>query len=148
MSVFFDINLYRPILIMIIWDGKFSFGISIIDKEHRKFIDVINKAFVAKEHNDNPEASKELLKEMTNYAIPHFATEEAYMIDFNYPGYQDHKEEHHDFIRTTLANLREVIKDDCQIANEKLEYIKRWLVNHIQVTDRKYIDCFKRNGLK
>ncbi len=133
---------------MIKWDNKISFGISIIDKEHRKFIDVINRAFVAKEQNDNPKEVQKLLKEMTNYTITHFATEEAYMIKFNYPEYKYHKEEHHDFSMTTIANLRKIIKGDYQITNEKLEYLKRWLVNHIQVTDRKYIDCFKRNGLK
>ncbi len=148
MSVFFDINLYRPILKMIIWDDKFSFGISIIDKEHRKFIDVINKAFVAKEQNDNPKEVQALLKEMANYTITHFATEEAYMIKFNYPEYKYHKGEHHDFSMTTIANLRKVIKGDYQIANELLEYLKQWLVNHIQGTDRKYIDCFKKKGLK
>ncbi len=148
MSVFFDINLYRPILKMIEWDDNFTFGISIIDKEHRQFIDFINKAFVAKEHNDNPEASKELLKEMTDYSLTHFATEEAYMIKFKYSGYKYHKKEHHDFTMTASANLRKVIKGDYQIINEKLLYLTGWLLNHIQVTDRKYIDCFKRNGLK
>jgi hemerythrin len=57
-------------------------------------------------------------------------------------------EEHHDFNMTTIANLRKVIKGDYQITNEKLEYLKRWFVNHIQGTDKKYIDCFKKNGLK
>ncbi len=133
---------------MIEWDDKYCFGISIIDKEHKKFIDVINKAFVAKEHNDNPEEVKEVLKEMTNYALEHFSTEEAYMIKFKYPEYKYHKKEHHDFSMTTLANLRKLIKGDYQIANEKLEYLKRWLINHIQGTDKKYVDCFKENGLK
>jgi len=48
-------------------------GISIIDKEHRKFIDIINKAIIAKEHNDNPEEIRkelmEVIEEMTEYAL-------------------------------------------------------------------------------
>ena len=123
-------------------------GISIIDKEHRKFIDIINKAIIAKEHNDNPEEINEVLREMANYTHTHFATEEAYMIKFNYPGYKYHKEEHHDFTMTASANHRKVIKGDYQIINENLLYLIGWLLNHIQVTDRKYIDCFKRNGIE
>ena len=133
---------------MIEWDDKYSLGISIIDNEHRKFIDVINKAYVAKEQNDNPKEVQNLLKVMTDYSVSHFTTEEAYMLKYNYPEYKYHKEEHHDFTMTTLANLRKVIKGDYQIANELLEYLKQWLVNHIQGTDRKYIDCFKMKGLK
>ena len=85
---------------------------------------------------------------MTNYALTHFKTEETYMIEFNYPQYQDHKDEHHDFAMKTIAYLDKVIKGDYQIANDILEDFKSWLVNHIQVTDRKYIDYFKRNSLK
>ncbi len=133
---------------MIEWDDKYSVGISIIDKGHKKFIDTINKAIIAKEHNDNPEKVKEVLREMTNYVLTHFKTEETYMIEFNYPEYQYHKEEHHDFAMKTIAYLDRVIKGDYQIANEILEYLKRWLINHIQGTDRKYIDCFNKNGLK
>ena len=54
---------------------------------------------------------------MTNYALTHFSTEETYMIGFNYPGYQDHKEEHHDFSMKTIAYLDREIKGDYQIAN-------------------------------
>ncbi len=48
------------------WDAKYSVGVSIIDEEHRKFIDIINKAIVAREQSDNPERVKEVLQEMTN----------------------------------------------------------------------------------
>ncbi len=136
---------------MIEWDDKYSFGISIIDKEHRNFFDVVNKSFDAMEQNYNPETIKEVLKEMTNYALEHFSTEEAYMIKFKYPEYKYHKKEHHDFTMTIIVNLREVIeviKGDYQIIKDTLLYIIGWLLNHIQDTDRKYIDCFNRNGLK
>ncbi len=133
---------------MIEWGDKYCFDISIIDKEHKKFIDIINKAIVAREQSDNQEEIKEVLKEMTDYALTHFKTEEIYMKKFNYPEYQDHKEEHHYFAIKTIAYLGKVIKGDYQIANEILEHLKQYLVNHIQVTDKNYVGCFKENGLK
>ena len=133
---------------MIEWDDKYSVGISMIDEEHKKLIDIINKAIFAKRHNDNPEEINEVLREMANYTHTHFATEEAYMKEFNYAGYKYHKEEHHDFTKKTIAYLSKVIQGDYQIANELIEYLKKWIVHHIQVTDRQYIDCFKKNGLK
>ncbi len=133
---------------MIEWDDKYCVGISIIDKYHRKFIDTINKAIIAKENSGDPEKVKELLREMTNYALTHFKTEESYMIEFNYPEYQDHKEEHRVFAMKTIAYLDRVINGNYQIACDILEDLKSWLVNHIQGTDQKYIDCFIKNGLK
>ena len=67
---------------------------------------------------------------------------------FNYPEYQDHKEEHRGFSTEIITYTYKVIKGDYQFTNEIIKYLKWWLVNHIQVTDKKYIECFKKNGLK
>jgi len=133
---------------MIEWEDKFSVGISMIDEEHKKLIGILNKAVYAKGHNVNPEELKEILREMTDYTLTHFTTEEAYMRAFNYSEYQDHKEEHRDFSTKIIVYTYKVIKGDYQFADELIEYLKQWLVNHIQVCDRQYFDCFKKNGLK
>jgi len=129
-------------------NDKYNVNISIIDENRKKFISIIDKAVVAKQQNNNSEKVKDVLKEMTMYALSHFSTEEAYMIEFNYPEYQYHKEEHHDFSIRTIAYLNRVINGDYQISGEILEYLQQWLASHIQVTDRKYIECFNKNGLK
>ncbi len=133
---------------MIEWDDKYSVGVSIIDKQHKKLIDIINKAITAKQHNNNPEELSEILYDITIYAFEHFNTEEAYMKKFEYPEYQFHKKGHSDFYIKTLAYSNRGIKGDCQITDDILEYLQQWLVGHIQVTDKEYIKCFRKNGLK
>jgi len=133
---------------MIEWDDKYSVGISIIDKHHKQLVDIINDAIVAKQHSDDPEKVMEVLDEMALYAQEHFKTEESYMLKFHYPEYQYHKEEHRNFSHKTIAYRNKVMHGDSQIANEVLEYLKKWLVGHIQVTDKKFVTCFKDNGLK
>ena len=88
---------------MIKWDDKYSVGILKIDEEHKTLIDILNKAIFAKEHNDNPEEIREVLRGMTNYSLTHFKAEETYMKEFNYTEYQDHKEEHRGFYIETIA---------------------------------------------
>jgi|TARA_B100002003_G_C13797846_1_gene394014 hemerythrin-like metal-binding protein len=133
---------------MIEWNDKFSVNVSIIDEEHKKLIDIINKAFVAKQHGSNPEEILEILNDMVEYAQKHFKTEETYMIEFNYPEYQDHRKEHHAFCIRTLSYHTSVTLGEYQDANEVLEYVKQWWVNHIQKTDKRYTSCFKKHGLK
>ncbi len=133
---------------MITWEEKDSMDILRIDDEHKQFIDIINKAIATMEHNDNPEELREVLYGITMYAMIHFSTEETYMMEFNYPEYQAHRNEHIDFSEKTLAYCNRVADGDSHFTNEIFESLKQWLVNHIQVTDKKYIDCFKRNGLK
>ncbi len=133
---------------MVEWEDKFSVGISGIDEEHKKLIGILNKAIIASEHNGNTVETLELLGDMIEYSRKHFSMEEAYMLKFKFPEYQLHKNEHLDFTDKTIMNYHNFISGDYQTANEILEYLKQWLVNHIQVTDKKYIDCFKKNGLK
>ncbi len=133
---------------MIEWSDKYSVGISKIDYEHKQFIDIINKAIATKEHNDNPEELKEILYGITTHKTIHFSTEETFMTEFDYPEYKSHLEEHSDFCKKMIAYCNRVSDGDYQIVNEILVYLKQWLVNHILVTDKKYIECFKRNGLR
>jgi hemerythrin len=133
---------------MIEWDDNYSVNVSIIDEQHKKLIDIINKAITAKRHNDRPEEISEILYDMTVYAYEHFKIEEAYMKKYEYPEYEFHKNEHTGFyIKTLVYNNREY-KGDNQITDDILEYLQQWLVGHIQITDKKYTDCFNKNGLK
>ncbi len=79
---------------MIEWDDKYSVGISIIDNEHKKLIGIMNKAIVLEQNSSNPKEITEVLNEMNKYAQTHFATEETYMVKFNYPDYEQHRKEH------------------------------------------------------
>ncbi|MDP6924193.1 MAG: bacteriohemerythrin [Candidatus Scalindua sp.] len=133
---------------MIEWDKKYCVGISRIDNDHKRYIDTLNKLIHLKKNNETPDGIKQVLREMTNYVLTHFKTEETYMLEFEYPEYQDHKNEHHDFAMKIISYLDKVVNGEYEIAYEILEDLKSWLVNHIQSTDLKYIDCFIKNGLK
>jgi hemerythrin len=132
---------------MIKWDDKYSVDISLIDEQHKKLFELINKADLVEKFSNNPKDVLAVLDQMTEYAISHFEAEECYMKEFNFTGYEPHRNEHIDFTNTAIEYKNRVVDGDYQITNEILEYLKQWLVNHIQVTDKKYIDCFKRNGL-
>ena len=133
---------------MIEWTDKFSVDVSIIDEEHKTLIDIFNKAIIAYEHNDNIEETKDILNDMIEYTSMHFLTEESYMLKSKFPEYQSHRNEHLDFTNKTIMSYHDLISGDNQKANKVLDYLKQWLAYHIQVTDKQYIDYFKKNGLK
>ena len=133
---------------MIKWDDKYSVGISMIDEEHKKFIDILNKATYVKQYENSPRAITEILVEMTVYAQEHFKTEETYMIDFKYYDYKSHKDEHNNFCNLTSEYIKKLMDGEIRIMDEILEDLTQWLFNHIQVTDKRYVACFNENGLK
>ena len=134
---------------MIKWDNKYSVNVSMIDEQHKKFIDIINKAtHVQKYNNKRPSAISEILIEITAYARKHFRTEETYMNDFKYYDYKSHKDEHNSFSKRIPSYWQELADNNFKVIDAILEHLKWWLTNHIQGTDKKYVDCFNENGLK
>ena len=122
---------------MIERNKKFGMGISIIDEDHKKLRDIINKAIVAKKQNYNSGKTKEVLNKMVEYKHKHFSTEEAYMIKFKFSEYQLHRNELLNFLDSTIASYNDLTMDNYHFINEILEFLKQWLVNNIQGTDTK-----------
>ena len=134
---------------MIKWNNKYSVNVSMIDEEHKKFVDIINKATHAQKYSSKrPSEISEILIEITTYALRHFRTEETYMIDCKYYDYKSHKDEHNRFSKIIPNYWQELADNNFKVIDAILEHLKWWLTHHIQGTDRKYIDCFMENGLK
>ncbi|MBS1259116.1 MAG: Bacteriohemerythrin [Candidatus Scalindua arabica] len=133
---------------MIKWDNKNSENVSMIDEGHKKFIDIINKAtHVQKSNTKRPIAISEILLEITEYARKHFRTEETYLIDCKYCDYKSHKDEHNSFSKRIPGYWQELADNKLEVIDAILEHLKWWLNNNIQSTDKKYVECFRKNGL-
>jgi hemerythrin len=132
---------------MIKWENRFSVNVSKIDEDHKLFILIINKVIVAKQENNKHEIISDALNEMTAYAISHFKSEEGYMLDLDYPEYQQHKNEHKVFLKTTVDFCKRVMNRDSNIIDDLCEFIEQWLLEHIQGTDKKFSECFNKNGI-
>lgn len=130
------------------WDKSFSVNVLRFDEEHKNIILIINRLNAAIQKNNEREKVSDALNEMTSYARNHFKTEEDYMRRFGYPEYELHKEEHREFIKTTVGFCKSVMNGNGNIAFDLLEYLKQWLANHIQGTDKRYTECFNKNGVK
>ena len=132
---------------MIEWDDEFSVGISIIDEKHKKLVDIINIAIVAKEQNYNSDKTKEVFNEMVEYTYKQFSTEEGGMLNFNLSRYLYYRSELLNFMDSTIASYKDLAMDNYQLINETLEFLKNWFVDHILETDKKYINCSNEKSL-
>ena len=102
------INYFFMLKYIYIYDGgkaMFTFtndcliGISEIDEEHKKLFELITKIDTTVKRNDDPISNAMLLiNELKQYAVTHFAHEEAYMERINDPELKRQKKEHAAFI--------------------------------------------------
>lgn len=136
---------------LIPWKDEFALGIEEIDEQHKRMLSIINKLFTLFEdekYNDQDEINK-IIKEMTDYANYHFATEEKYFDIFNYEKKAAHLEIHNQY-RLKISNWHKCYQELCdrKVFFEISGYLQDWWTWHINNTDREYVAFFKANGVK
>ncbi|MFH0863165.1 MAG: bacteriohemerythrin [Candidatus Altiarchaeota archaeon] len=132
------------------WSPELSMGIEKIDDQHRRFVDLVNRLDKAVQEGDYQKAIKAATPGILDYSKTHFATEEDYMLRFDYSGYQEHKLEHAIFKEKIEAFLSDYKKDPSnprKTATELHAFLTDWLREHLSQVDRHYVKCFKKNGL-
>lgn len=118
------------------WDTSMSVGVEELDEQHKKLIDIINEAYTAIQKHDEP-AMVDIIDKMREYALLHFATEEALMREQGFPDLQAHKYQHAKF----NSDVNEFKKKQFERTNlsQIFVYLSRWLTNHIMEEDKKYM---------
>lgn len=117
------------------WDSLYNTNIPVIDGQHKLLLSYINKLHRGMQKGCDKKLLLEILDDLTGYAFSHFATEEIFFSRTAYPLTARHIEVHQGF-RKTVTELREAVLDDKAFIDiALLEYLKTWLVDHIQQMD-------------
>lgn len=123
---------------MFIFTEDCMIGVDEIDAEHKKLFELISNVDKALKGNENAiENAVLLINELKQYAVNHFAHEEAYMEKINDPELNRQKKEHATFVeKINTYNFSDVTEESAkEIVLELLEYLSRWLMGHILGSD-------------
>ncbi len=121
------------------WTPNLSVGVTSIDQQHKTLFDKANELFEAGKNNKTKEFISEMLDFLDAYTKQHFQSEEAYMLSINYPGYNDQKKLHTDFI-AALANLKkeyDASGGNIIVILNANQMVVDWLLKHISIEDKK-----------
>ncbi len=121
------------------WNDNFNTGISKIDEQHRKLVQLLNMlASHVAFHSDIP-ALNIIFEELADYAVYHFQTEEEIWHEYlpDDPSESSHKAVHDSFV-TQVLKLKnaESSKSTDKVIEEVLAFLTRWLASHILENDR------------
>lgn len=135
---------------LIFWKDEFALGIKEIDEQHKNILALINKLydlFDSKKFKEQTEVDG-IIKELSDYAIYHFETEEKYFELFGYEKTNEHIEVHNQY-RTRIEEWRKRYNEskDEKIFFEISTFLHDWWVWHINNTDREYVPFLKANGV-
>jgi hemerythrin len=121
------------------WDNSFSVGFGPIDDQHKELVKMTNELFQACEQGviAADMAFLQTMKRALNYAETHFADEEGYMLKANYPYLDEQKDQHEDFVAEVQKSIEEFEAGNIEPVF-LARFLKKWLLNHIAVYDKKY----------
>jgi len=130
------------------WNDRLSVGIASIDKQHQKLVGLLNDFYDAVQAGHGKEALAGLLASLIDYTKLHFAHEEQLFAKTNYPDAAAHKKAHDDLTRQVLEIQQKYAKGaNVALSTETLNFLKNWLLTHIQGTDKKYSSHLASHGI-
>ena len=125
------------------WTDDLNTGIEVIDKQHMRIVDYINDLENAHQKQDK-EAVRQVLDDLVDYTLSHFAFEESLQEEAGYKYCKPHKKVHELFVRRVNEYMeRFKLGDDVSAEIHKL--LISWLINHIKRDDADYVAAVKAN---
>ena len=131
------------------WSDELSVGIEEIDVQHKILVELVNRLY------DETIVKKaeltvldEILHELVEYTIIHFAVEESLFRIFDYPATEIHTK-HHDDLKLQVLDLQKKVRSGEVTVNTKLLlFLKNWLQHHILEEDKLYGPFLIQQGVK
>ena len=132
---------------LITWTDNLSVNIRAIDEEHKKLINMINELHSSMGSGKGKETIGKVLTGLVNYTKTHFASEERLMEKNAYAGYLNHKAQH-DALTNQVMDLHAKFQEGKTLVTvEVMNFLKDWLADHIQNTDKKYGPFLNGKGI-
>ncbi|QYJ79457.1 bacteriohemerythrin [Shewanella acanthi] len=127
------------------WGPDLDIGMPEINRQHQRLINLINELHRTLSESYGLEAIKRIVQGLVDYTANHFSYEEELFARFGYPQTAEHKEKHTKLVDQVLDFQRRVAKGE-DVADELMAFLKSWLVNHIQKSDREYTQFLLAHG--
>ena len=124
---------------LISWHDSFSVKNEIIDSQHKKFIDIINKFYTIFKRKGSYDEMKAVLHEIKEYTVYHFTEEEAIMEKASYPYLDEHKISHEKLIEKITNVEVKYRAGEITVNYEMMNLLRSWLTEHILKEDKLYV---------
>lgn len=119
------------------WRESLAIGVTEIDNQHKELLSRFDQLLKACENGKGMDELKELIVFLDEYVVRHFSDEEAIQRLRSYPGYEDHRKEHLNFIER-IKHLKEEMEREGVAVHHVMEannMLLKWLIHHISTVD-------------
>jgi len=118
------------------WTSDLDTRIPVIDRQHRRIVDYINRLAGAIDAGSRDDVG-EVLEELVDYTMTHFAFEEELMEMVDHPYIETHRRTHKLFA-DKMESYKARFQGGEDVAPELNATLRSWLINHIKHDDGDY----------
>ena len=130
------------------WKPEYDVGIESIDRQHRKLVGMINNLQTAVDYSTGEEFERKALDDLVDYTRTHFKYEEGLMEQNGYPDFEAHRAEHERMIARVDEVLEAYRQDQDNAMKKAAAFLRAWLINHINGTDKQYSQFLIDKGVQ
>jgi hemerythrin len=131
------------------WTEKLSVGVGVLDEDHKKLINMVNELYDAMTAGHGKEKLGPILDGLVQYTKFHFAREEKFFAQTGYPASGPHKQQHEALTRQVLdVQHKYAAGATATLSLDVMQFLKNWLVTHIQGSDQSYRQHLNAKGIR
>jgi len=130
------------------WNQNYSVGVAAMDAEHKRLVELTNGLYEAMAAGKAGDIMDAVIDDLVDYTRVHFRHEEDLMERHGYPKLAEQQKAHRDFVARVEALAAEVRNKKTGLVLRTADFLKKWLVGHIQGMDREYSAYFAARGVK
>ncbi len=130
------------------WDSSFLIGVAEIDRQHKLLVDLVNELYYEVNQGAGHEMLSRFLNGLVEYTKTHFTYEEGLLAMHGYEELEAHQAKHKKLVARIMEFHGRVTARDETVIEELLQFLKDWLANHIQGTDKRYAPFLNERGVR
>ncbi len=119
------------------WSPVLDVSVPAMNDQHKILIGFMNELYELHQKGADKAQLAGALKKLGDWAVKHFADEEAYMASVNFPDLDKHKLIHKDLVSKFVAHVQSFEKSG-KVEPGLFGFLTFWLTAHIEGLDKKY----------
>ena len=129
------------------WNESYSVHVRQFDPQHQKLFQIINSLADGMRVGKGEDVIREVVGQLAVYTRTHFLQEEVAMRQTSYPGLTAHQAQHNKLMADVEKYKNDLDEGRKPNTIAVLNFLQKWLVDHIQHSDKAYSDHLNTHGV-
>ena len=118
------------------WRDDFNINVAELDHQHQRLAELVNELHRAVTGGQDAREVGGILKRLLAFTRSHFETEERLMLEFDYPDFQAHKNEHDDLLDQLECVARKISGGHGPVFAPEVDVSSDWVMVHMLGFDK------------